>query len=90
MTTKEKINENPFNSDYEEKLLLDELISTPHSDERLYISHSDTFTYVHEKTYYSNMCKTASGTSCENNEKGFRQKLLIRNEGRRNTCLLRR
>jgi hypothetical protein len=90
MTTKEKINENPFNSDYEEKLLLDELISTPHSDERLYISHNDTFTYVYEKTCYENMCKTALDASCENGGKGFRQKLMIRKEGRRNKCLLRR
>jgi len=90
MTTKEKINTNPFNSDYEEKLLLDELISTPHSGERPHITHSHTFTCVHEKTRYGNTCKTASGTSCWNVEKRFRQKLIVKNEGRQNTCLLRR
>jgi hypothetical protein len=80
MATAEKINGNPLNSDYEEKLLLDELMSTPHSDERMYIPYSHTFTCVHEKTYYDNMCKTASGASCENNKKCFRQKLMIKNE----------
>lgn len=80
MATKEKINESPFNSDYEEKLLLDELMSTPHSDERMHISHSDTFTCVHEKMYYDNMCKTASDANCENGKKCFRQKLMGENE----------
>lgn len=89
MTTKEKVNESPFNSDYEEKLLLDEFMSTPHSDERPYISHSHTFICVHEKTHYGNTCKTASGASCENGENRFRQKMIVKNEGRQNTCLLR-
>jgi hypothetical protein len=90
MTTEEKINASPFNSDYAEKLLLDELRSTPHSGERLYISHNHTFTYVHEKTQYGNMRKTTSGANCDNGEKRFRQKLMIKNEGRQKTCLLRR
>ena len=90
MTTEEKINESPLNSDYEEKLLLDEFRSTPPSGERLYISHNHTFTYVHEKTHYGNMRKTTSDANCDNGEKRFRQKLMIKNEGRQNACSLRR
>ena len=74
MTTKEKIDDYPLNSDYEEKLLLDELISTPYSGERLYISYSRKFTRVHEKTLYADTCKIVSRISCANSEKGFRQK----------------
>jgi hypothetical protein len=83
MTTKEKINENPFNSDHEEKLLLDELISTSHSDKRLYISHNDTFTYVHEKTCYDNMCKIPASASCEGNKKCFMPELKVKSKVRR-------
>jgi hypothetical protein len=74
MTTEEENNDYPFNSDYEEKLLLDELISTSHSGEHLYISSNYAFTHVHEKTLYGNTCKTASGNSCAESEKGFREK----------------
>jgi hypothetical protein len=90
MTTEEKISESPLNSDYEEKLLLDELMATPHSGERLYISHNHTVTCIHEKTRYGNMRKTTASANCDNGEKRFRQKLMIKNEGRQNTCLLRR
>ena len=75
MTTKEKIADYPFNSDYEEKLLLDELISNSYSGERLYISYNCNFTCVHEKTLNANMCKTVSCASCENDEQSFSQKL---------------
>ncbi len=82
MTTKEKIADYPSNSDYEEKLLLDELLSTPYSGERLYISNNCGFTHVHQKTLYANTCKTASRASCENNEKSFSQKLTgLKTEG---------
>jgi hypothetical protein len=75
MTTEEENNDYPFNSDYEEKLLLDELISTPYSVGRLYISSNHTFAYVHEKTRYDTTCKTASGNFCVCSEKGSRLKL---------------
>jgi hypothetical protein len=90
MTAKERINENPLNSDYEEKLILDEFISTSYSGERLHILHNGTFTCVHEKTQYDNMCKTTSDASCENNKKCFGQKSMGKTEGRQNTCLLKR
>ncbi len=75
MTTKEKIADYPFNSDYEEKLLLDELISTPNIGEHLYISGNHTFVYVQEKTRYSYICKQASGNTCVYSKIGFREKL---------------
>lgn len=91
MAAKEKINKNPLNSDYEEKLLLDESISTPYSGEHLYISRNHTFTCVHEKTLYGNMCKVSSSANCTNSEKGFRQKLTwLKTKGGSNKCLLRR
>jgi hypothetical protein len=92
MTTKEKNNENPFNSDYEEKLLLDELISTPSNSEHIYTSHSNTSTHIHEKTYHKNICKIATDVICENNEKCLKQKLMVKKKvkGREITCLLRR
>ncbi len=92
MTTKEKINENPFNSDYEEKLLLDELISTPSNSEHIYISHSNMSTHIHEKTCQKNVCKIATDVICEKNEKSFKQKLMVKKKvkGERITCLLRR
>jgi hypothetical protein len=91
MASRENIGKSPLNSDYEEKLLLDELISTQRKGERTYISNNHGFTYIHEKTRYSNICQTASGASCENNEKSFRTKAyLVKNEGRVKKCLLRR
>jgi hypothetical protein len=92
MTTKEKIDENPFNSDYEEKLLLDELISTPSNNEHMFTSHSSVFTHIHEKAHYDNICKIAPNIICEKNKKGFKQKLMVKKQvkGRRTTCLLRR
>jgi hypothetical protein len=75
MTTKEKINNYPFNSDYEEKVLLDELISTSHNGERLYISENLKFAYVHEKTLFANMCKAESIANYIDNEQRFKQKL---------------
>lgn len=83
MTTKEKNNEDPFNSDYEEKLLLDEWMSTPHNSERLCTSYSHKFICVHEKNHYSNMYKTTVDTNCQNNKQSFKQKLMVENEVRR-------
>ena len=91
MASRENIGKSPLNSDYEEKLLLDGLISTQFRGERTYISNIHEFTYVHKKIRYGNICKTALGASCKNDEKRFRAKAyLVKNEGRMNKCLLRR
>ena len=91
MASRENIGKSPLNSDYEEKLLLDELISTQRKGERTYISNNHGFTYIHEKTRYDDICEIASGASCKNDKKSFRAKAyLIKNEGRINKCLLRR
>jgi hypothetical protein len=80
MTTKEKINENPFNSDYEEKLLLDELMLPPHDDGHMAISYDDVFIYVHEKAPCYNICKISAGIECENYKKALEAKLMTNTE----------
>jgi hypothetical protein len=92
MTTKEKIDENPFNSDYGKKLLLDKLVSTPSDNEHMHTSHSTMLTHIHEKTHYDNICKTAAYEKGETNKKSFKQKLvgIKKVRGRGITCLLRR
>jgi hypothetical protein len=80
MTTKEKINENPFDSDYEENLLLDELISTPNSSKYTCISCTNIFTYVHEKVYCDKVYRIKANFICNDNKKMFNQNLIVKNE----------
>jgi hypothetical protein len=80
MTTKEKINENPFDSDYEEELLFDELISTSNSSKYTCISRINIFTYVHEKAYCDNVYRIKANLSCNDNKKRFNQNLIVKNE----------
>ena len=81
MATK-KNNENYFNSNYKAKLLLDELMPTPISNEHTYISGITVFTHIHEKSYYDNICKIAPNIICEKNKKGFKQKLMVKTQAR--------
>jgi hypothetical protein len=91
MTTKEKINENPFNSDYEEKLLLDKLMATPSDNEYMFISQGTMFTHIHGMTHYGNICKIATDEN-RNQQKSFKQKLMVTRKVKERgiTCLLRR
>ena len=80
MTTKEKIDKTPFNSDYEEKLLLDELMLTPSNNEHMFSSHSVMFRRIHEKPYYDNICKKIAYAIYESNTRSFKQKLMGKNQ----------
>jgi len=82
MATTEKNNINSFNCDCEAKLLLDELMSTPSSNEHMYTSSITMFTYIHEKAHYDNICKITPSTICEKNKKGFKQKVMVKTQVR--------
>ena len=69
MITKEKINANPFDSDYEEKLLFDERISTPNKTENIHTSPVVMFKRVHEEFHCNNMYKMLPSTNHEKNKK---------------------
>jgi hypothetical protein len=79
MATTKNIHEHPFNSDYEEKLLLDELMLS-HNNEHTAISYNDVFICVHEKAPCYNICKISAGIECENYEKALEAKLMTNTE----------
>jgi hypothetical protein len=72
MATTKNIYQDPFNSDGEEKLLLDELISISNNIEHMSISHDDMLIYVHEKARCCNICEKGAGAK-PNYKKRLRQ-----------------
>lgn len=78
MITKEKINENPFDSDYEEKLLFDKRISTPNKTKHIHTSPLVMFKCGHEEFHCNNMYKILPSTNHEKSKKEIREKMMVK------------
>jgi hypothetical protein len=79
MVTTKNIHEKTFNSDGEEKLLLDELMLTPHHVGHVSIVHGTMLIYVHEQTRCYNICENETGVKLNYN-KMFEAKMMSANE----------
>lgn len=79
MITKEKVNENPFDSDYEERPLFYELILTPKKTEHRYTKPVSVLTCSHEESHFNNICKVLSSTS-HGKSKKIEEKMMIKFE----------
>lgn len=79
MITREKINENPFDSDYEERLLFDELILTTKKTKHRYTRPVSVFSCGYELSHFNNIYKVLSSTSHEKSRKN-EEKMMIRLE----------
>jgi hypothetical protein len=79
MITKEKVNKNPFDSDYEERLLFDKLILTPKKTEPRYTKPVSVLTCGHEESHFNNIYKVLSSTSHEKSKK-IEEKIMIKLE----------
>ena len=82
MTTIEKDNNNSFNSNFGEKLLLDELMSSSNNNEQTNISNHTVVARALKKPQYDNIYQLTTNNICNKHKKCFRQKVITRNEGK--------
>jgi len=73
MATTKNIQQDPFNSDDEEKLLLDEFILILNSNGHATNTYGDMLIYVHEKPNCYNIREKGTGAKCASYKKGLRQ-----------------